>query len=99
MAKKLTSTAFNTNGFTSKLNKQIVKWVVQNQDALMSTYQSNLVRQPRVRFCLDLRTLTGSKMGLTVKADGSVSFTPYTPSKKAVDWLTLLSMGCPEFTK
>lgn len=99
MAKKLTSTAFSDNGFTAKVNKPIIKWVVQNQTLLKNEYESNLVRQPRVRFCLDLRTLTGSKIGLTVKNDGSVSFTPYVSAKKSVDWDVLQEMGCPSNSK
>lgn len=97
MVKKLTGTAFKDNGFTHTLNKKVIAWVVANQNALTLMYKDGLSQKPRVKFCLDLRTKTGTKMGLTVRHDGTIAFIKYAPSKMAIDWMTLRAIGCPVY--
>jgi hypothetical protein len=100
MKKKLSASSLKLAAFADKVDKAIIKWVVENQSALAIMYKQGLQHNNnKIALSLDLRTKTGAKIGLIVSEDGAFKFRPYEPSPKAVKWNQLQAAGCPNYTK
>ena len=104
MKKKLSFASLKSAAFADTVHKTTLKWIVENQDMISKKYRDSLspVAPERssntVKFSLELRTLTGAKLGLTVRQDGTINFRKYSITPKAVPMQALAKLGCPVAT-